>query len=52
MSINVIHKQQSSLDYSHLSPLFHTEDPIGVVAVLSNTMQFNGVTPWFSEIFI
>lgn len=37
---------------THLSPLPHTEDPVGVVPVLPNTMQLHRVAPLFGEIFI
>lgn len=36
----------------HLSPLSHTEDPVGVVAVLPDAVQLDGVTPGFSHILL
>lgn len=35
---------------THLLPLVHTEDPVGVVAVLANAVQLDGVTPGLAQV--
>lgn len=38
--------------YTHLSPFTHTEDPVGVISVLPDTVQLDWVPPLFSQILL
>lgn len=37
---------------AHLFPFVHTENPVRVVSVLADAVQFNGVAPLFGQVLL